>query len=105
MTKYHAKRTQVDGIWFASGREASWYSQYKLLERGKVISKLELQPEFTLSANGIVIGKYRADFAYEEKGKRIIIDVKSKPTITPLYRWKLKHLRAQYPSIDHREVF
>ena len=52
MSKYRAVKTQVDGHWFASGREARRYSELKLLERAGHIRNLELQPKFLFSING-----------------------------------------------------
>ena len=88
--KFRNKPTTVDGIRFDSKREAKRYQQLKLLERAGEISGLELQPKFTFravsgeeirypptksGARGRVL-RYTADFAYIEKGERIIEDVK-----------------------------
>jgi hypothetical protein len=98
-SKYNAKRTVVDGITFASKKEAKRYGELKLLERGGRILGLELQPAFDLRAKGGgKVGVYRADFAYHEKvvgGTRWVVeDVKGFKT--PVYRLKKKHLEAQY---------
>jgi hypothetical protein len=97
--KFNAVPTVVDGIRFASKAEAKRYAELKLLERGKRISSLILQPRFWLSCQrageGFVkIGEYRADFSYWEGGKQIVEDVKGFKT--PLYRWKKKHAEAQH---------
>lgn len=116
--KYHAVRTQVDGIMFASKKEAKRYQELKMLEQSGEIWDLELQPRFPLvvaSTTGTVmgaakaiagafdgrIGEYRADFAYCDRHGRIVEDVKGFKT--PLYRWKAKHLAAQY-GIQIREI-
>lgn len=106
--KYNAIPTTVDGIRFASKREARRYLELKLLQKAGQISDLKLQPRFPLMAASTtgtvagalrelpVIGHYVADFAYvdERTGQRIIEDVKG--VKTAMYRWKKKHTEAQY---------
>lgn len=71
--KYHAIKTEVDGITFDSKKEAKRYAELKLMERAGKIRNLELQKEFLLSAayrkpDGKAVRKcsYFADFAYEQ---------------------------------------
>lgn len=104
MSKFKAKKTVVDGITFDSMKEAARFRDLKLLERGGAIRNLEIQPKFDLSINGTKVCSYIGDFAYFENNARVIEDVKSKPTKTPVYRLKRRMLLAQYPGIDHREV-
>ncbi len=106
MSKYRAKKTVVDGITFHSKREAQRYCDLVLLEKSGHISNLRLQPEFPLMVNGSKVGKYIADFSYITKsGKKIIEDVKSKPTMTPLYRLKKKILATYDPPVVITEHF
>lgn len=103
--KYGAQPTTVDNIRFASKAEARRYSELKLLEKAGEIRELELQPRFPLlvpaRGNGGAyerahVGDYVADFRYREgpKGLLKIEDVKG--FRTELYRWKKKHVEAQY---------
>lgn len=103
--KYGAKPMTVDGIRFASQKEARRYGELKLLQRAGEIHGLELQPAYWLMAEGETlkpIGTYRADFKYCQcrRGKKcdetrvVVEDVKGFKT--PLYRWKKKHVEAQY---------
>ena len=101
--KYGAKRTEVDGIAFASQKEARRYQEFCLLEKAGQIHRIELQPRFVLYVRNpesplpsIPIGAYRADFSYYKRDthERIVEDVKGFKT--PLYRWKKKHVEAQY---------
>lgn len=111
MSKYHAKPTTVDNIRFASMKEARRYQELKLLEKAGEIRLLTLQPVFPLRVNAIeapvsfIVGKYAADFQYEEprdgRWRLVIEDVKGFKT--PLYRWKRKHVEAQY-GIEIRET-
>lgn len=104
--KYGAVRTEVDGITFASKAEAARYQELKLLERAQEIKELRLQPEFPLYAgcelpltpdrDPLQLGVYRGDFTYIDcrTGRSVVEDVKGFKT--PLYRWKKKHVEAQY---------
>lgn len=110
---WKAART-VDGILFDSLKEARRYSELKLWQKSGGIRNLITQPCFPLLVpNGIkrpaVIGEYRADFSYDECDhanghvgwKQVVEDVKGFKT--PLYRWKKKHVEAQF-GITIREV-
>lgn len=100
--KYGNHRVKLDGISFASGREAGRYQQLKALEGAGFIARLELQPRFPLYAHGpdvhmsrTQIGAYVADFRYlDELGRTVIEDAKG--FRTELYKWKKKHVEAQY---------
>jgi hypothetical protein len=94
-SKYNATKTVVDGITFASKAEAKRYAELKLLERSKEIENLECQPRFALTVLcGDVIGEYVADYRYWRGHSIVVEDVKGFKT--PLYRWKKKHVEAQY---------
>lgn len=121
--KYGAVPTEVDGIRFASKKEARRYQELRLLEKAGEIAALELQPRFALiavpvsdqptlkrgdsvcmvgRALGVKVGEYRADFRYTERGRGDIVeDVKG--VRTPVYRLKKKMVEAQY-GIEIREV-
>ena len=108
--KYGAKPVTVDNIRFASTKEAKRYGELKLLEKAGEIADLQLQCPFPLavwqmdfSADLEEIGEYVADFTYHDiqKNERVVEDVKGFKT--PLYRWKKKHVEAQY-GIEIREV-
>lgn len=103
MSKYRARKTEIDGIKFDSKKEGRRYEELKLLERAGEIKNLQLQPRFTLQENFKYQGKterkitYIADFMYEEKkGQVVVEDVKSEITKTPLYRVKRKLFLKKY---------
>ena len=119
-SKYGAVKTTVDGITFHSAKEARRYQELLLLQRAGEIWELECQPRFVLSvpstsgylaraakaltAGGLFrVGVYVADFKYRDKDTvpYVVEDVKGFKT--PLYRWKKKHVEAQY-GITIREV-
>ena len=100
-SKYRAKPTRVDNIRFHSAKEARRYGELKLLEKAGEIVALVLQPRFPLHAwsgdhaEAPFVGVYTADFEYLDcHGRRIVEDVKG--CQTPMYRWKKKHMLAQY---------
>lgn len=88
-----AART-IDGILFDSLKEAKHYVLLKQLERAGQIHELTLQPKFPLAVDGVHLGHYRADFSFRRDGEYIVRDVKG--VQTPLFKWKLKHVWAQY---------
>jgi hypothetical protein len=110
-SKYGAVQTTVDGITFHSAKEARRYQELKLLQQAGEILSLQLQPEYDLVAGDTIIGVYRADFSYlelqqpkrrnEASATRVVEDVKG--IKTPLYKWKKKHVEAQY-GIQIRET-
>ena len=105
ISKYNNVRTVVDGITFDSKKEAQRYSELRLMEIGNHITNLECQPKLPLMVNGKQVGNYIGDFKSMESGQMIIEDVKSKATMTPVYRLKKKILSTYDPPISIREYF
>lgn len=101
--KWINQRVEVDGKKFASIAEAARYGELQLMERAGMISALESQPKFRMEVNGELICTYIGDFAYIEAGQKVVEDVKSPVSITPVYRLKKKLLRAIH-GIEVREV-
>lgn len=100
-SKYRAIRTEVDGIVFHSRKEANRYCELKLLEKAGEIEQLTLQPRYALTLPGASneiekLGTYSADFKYWDRKLKSwhVEDVKG--FRTPLYKWKKKHVEAQY---------
>lgn len=94
MGKYRAKPTTVDGVRFASKREATRYCVLKLYQRAGSIADLELQPRFPLVVNGQLVCTYVADFRYFDVGTNRVIVEDSKGFRTPAYKIKKKLLAA-----------
>jgi hypothetical protein len=103
-SKYKAIRTEVDGLWFASKKEAKRYRELVLLEKAGAISHLELQPIYEINYQGVKICRYQGDFRYfcKEKRARVLEDVKGMKT--PVYRLKKKLVEAFYPGTKIVEV-
>jgi hypothetical protein len=101
-SKYHAVPTVIDGIRFASKAEARRYMELKMLEKAGEIRGLELQPVFPLfvpdgaSSKRVKLGKYVADFRYRSGPRGLLVVEDVKGVKTPIYRWKKKHVEAQY---------
>ncbi len=92
--KYSNVKTKVDGYTFDSKKEASRFTELKLLLRAGMITKLVLQPKFRIRVKGQKICTYIADFMYERDGKRIVEDVKG--VKTPVYKLKKKLVKATH---------
>jgi hypothetical protein len=95
--KYKNIKTTVDGIVFDSAKEARRYGELKLLQRGRQISGLQVQPSFPIVINGVKVCTYKADFRYvtdtpHVRGLVVIEDVKGMQT--PVYRLKKKLMLA-----------
>ena len=97
-SKYHNRKTLVDGIQFDSQKEANRYQELILMERAGLIRSIELQPRYDLIVNGHKLGFYKGDFRYEVVATSILVgeDVKSPATKTAVYRLKKKLVKALY---------
>lgn len=99
-SKYHARKTTVDGITFDSKREADRYLVLKGMEDDGAIEDLrrqvryELMPAFDVDGRHYRPVYYVADFVYVEDGKEVVEDVKG--MITDVYKLKSKLFARQY---------
>jgi hypothetical protein len=111
-SKFGNRKTTVDGIEFASAKEARRYAELKLMQRAGEIRDLQVQPRFELlppfRREGEAHRKieYVADFSYTEKsGEKIVEDVKSAITKThPVYSLKKKLLLFKYKDFTFLET-
>ena len=105
--KYGNKKTNLDGVFFDSKKEARRYAELKMLQRAGVISDLELQKEFELIPAQYENGdgkskktrgkcleravKYKADFCYydNEKKQLVVEDTKGFKTKDYIIKRKL----------------
>ena len=119
MTKYNARKVVVNGITFASKKEARRYAELLSLEKAGAISDLELQVEYELiptqrepdrigKRGGRIKGKvierackYVADFRYVQDGIVIVEDTKG--FRTKEYKIKKKLMLWRY-GIRIKEV-
>ena len=121
-TKYNATKCVVDGIEFASKREANRYLELRLLERAGEISDLRLQVDFELIPNQYATEKrygkngkplkdkqvllerkvvYRADFVYTDKdGKTVVEDTKGFRTTEYVLKRKMFLYKYGFPITE-----
>lgn len=101
-SKYHAKKTVVDGITFDSRKEADRYIGLRGMEEDGTIGDLRRQVRYELIPAFDVDGKhyrpvcYVADFVYidKETGKTVVEDVKG--VKTDVYKLKSKLFARRY---------
>lgn len=101
-SKYHARKTTVDGITFDSRREANRYLVLKGMEEEGAIEDLrrqvryELIPAFDVDSKHYRPVFYVADFTYTDKeaGEEIVEDVKGMRT--DVYKLKSKLFARRY---------
>lgn len=101
VNKYHAVKTEIDGITFDSKKEAAFYWELKMRQRAgeikhfEVKPKIEIQPAFVLP-NGEKVGAivYIPDYVINHNdGVVEIVDVKGMVTEVFKIKWKmLKYL-------------
>jgi hypothetical protein len=98
--KYHAQPTEVDGLRFASKKEAKRWGELSLLQRAGEIRDLKRQVRYDLCVNDIKICSYIADFTYHEHrrvrssvGASFVVE-DTKGVRTPLYSLKAKLMKA-----------
>lgn len=105
-SKYHAKKTEIDGIEFDSAKEAKRYTKLRAMEENNVIQDLRLQVPFELlpsfECDGVKYRsmKYVADFVYHRGGKVVVEDCKGFKTAE--YKMK-KKLMAYINHINIEE--
>lgn len=109
MSKYHSKKREVDGIIFASKKEADYYCELKMLRMVGEVKDFDIQVPFELQESFRYAGKairpikYIADFVVEYKdGRKEVVDVKGMRT--DVYKLKKKLLLHKYPNIVFKEV-
>jgi hypothetical protein len=92
------KPTVIDGIRFASKKEAKRYSELNLLMRGGEIYQLDWQTAFTLEVKGMKICRYIADFVYRDSksGRVVVEDCKGRKAGVQyqMFRLKAKLMKA-----------
>lgn len=107
MSKFHNKKTIVDGILFDSQMESHYYLYLKELKEQGVVVDFKLQPVFILQEGFYKDGKkiqpikYIADFEVTYNDGHVeIIDVKGK--ITEAFKIKRKILLYKYRNVDFK---
>lgn len=107
MRKYRNTKTVVDGITFDSKAEARRWGELRLLERAGQINGLERQVSIELAPSVKYEGEARAkpalrivvDFAYMERGSRVLEDTKGMRTA--VFQVK-RHLLKAFHGLELR---
>lgn len=98
LAKYNNRKAEVDGITFASRKEARRYQELKLLEMAGEITELQLQKKYVLlpkqkSKSGKILERectYIADFVYRTKDGAVVVeDAKGERTKDYIIKRKL----------------
>lgn len=94
--KYGAKRTVMDGITFDSRRESEVYADLLIRHRAGEITDLVRQRQFNIVVNGELIGRYTADFSFNDllAQRERIWDVKG--VLTREFKRTKKLIKALY---------
>ena len=93
-SKYGNVKTRFGDEVFDSRRECNRWIELRRLQNAGLISELERQVTYDLTVNGVCVAKIRPDFRYRRDGELVVEDVKSKPTMTPIFRLKAKLLKV-----------
>lgn len=108
VNKYHAIPVHVDGVRFASKKEAARFLELRCWQKAGQIAELACQPVFPLHVMRLAYnetpirvvrcGVYTADFSYLNltSGEYVVEDVKSTATRTTAYR-----LRKRFAEVIH----
>lgn len=92
-----AHRITQDGYTFDSAREHRRYCELKILQRVRMITKLEVHPRFSIDINGTHVGHYTADFRYQLNDGRVVVeDVKSRLSMTGEFSLRRRVVEALY---------
>jgi hypothetical protein len=92
--KYNAVKTVLDGVEYHSKGESTRAGVLKYQVSIGLIYDLREQVKYPLLVNGTKIGDYIADFVYIQDNREIVEDFKG--VRTDMYKWKAKHMLAQY---------
>lgn len=106
LNKYNARKTEIDGVVYDSGKEARRHQELILMAKSGLISELEVKPAFILQeAFRDAYGRwhrkisYEADYAYTQDGQRVVEDTKGgKATQTDAFRMRFKMAQKKYPD-------
>lgn len=111
--KYHAKKTEYDGVMFDSKWECQKWQELQLKQKLGFIKNLQMQVSFVLQEGFINNqGKkirpivYVADFMFFDckTNQTIVMDTKSPATRTKVYMIKKRLFEYKYPQYIFLEV-
>jgi len=97
--KYNAKKVHYGGHVFDSTWEFYVWRDHAMMQRARKISHLTVHPKYDLYVGKQKVAAYIADLSYTDNitGLTVVVDAKSRATMTKVARLKHKMFRAQYP--------
>lgn len=114
MSKYHNRRTTLDGYTFDSKAEARRYEELKLLVAAGEIRDLEVHPRFELipafyageKGGGKLVRAtyYEADFRYIDNSRAEFVIEDVKGVQTEGFKLKRKMFMYKHPNADFRII-
>ena len=91
--------------WHPSYKEANWCDNLALLKKAGEIKDYETQVKFDLKVKGQKIAGIIVDFLITNRdGTKVVEEVKSYITMTPLWNIKRKLFEALYPKIPYNVI-
>ena len=105
-SKFNNQPTTIDGIRFASKKEAKRYAELVLLWKAGEIRDLTMHPRFDLRVDSVHVCRYIADFSYyDERDDLIVEDVKGMKSGTAYALFSIKRqLMLSCLGIEVREI-
>lgn len=111
VSKYNARKTEVDGYMFDSGQEALRYGELKLLQDAGKIHGLAVHPIYVLcdaftDAAGVKYRRavYEGDFGYFDVEAHRLVCEDVKGFVTPTGKLKLKLAANAYRRTEFRVI-
>lgn len=101
-SKYHNIKTEYNGIKYDSKKEAQFAQDLDMLKRAGEIKDWKRQIAFKMVVEGEIICRHYVDFEIEHNdGSKELVEIKSKSTMTPLWKLKKKLLYALFLKKDN----
>lgn len=103
--KYNARRTEYEGVWYDSRKEAFHAAKLDLMVRAGEVESWEGQHPIPLESNGQDVGKYYIDFRVTmADGSIEYHEVKGKETPLWKLKWKMAHAYMEKYEPDSKLV-
>lgn len=97
-SKYGNQRIERDGIWYDSLAEYNYRGKLDMQVRAGEITGYDYHAQIPLlTSDGKLVGYYEVDYlVHMPDGSQQYHDVKAPGTVTDLFKWKARHVKAQY---------
>lgn len=97
-SKYGNVPVERDGIRYDSLAEYNYRGRLDMLVLAKEVLSYDYHAQIPLlTADGKLVGYYEVDYlVYMPDGSQQYHDVKAPGTVTDLFKWKARHVKAQY---------